>query len=81
MSKPRVSAKARRRAAAARIADRLLTVGLMRGTRLAIVVSIPDDALLEGRGSEREIGGWAERGLVDLLEAELRPGQRRRADR
>lgn len=79
---PRVSAKARRLEQAQRIARHLFTGGTgSHATRLALMVQVPDDPLLDGRPSEREIGGWCEPAVVRLLEAELRPGQRRRTAR
>lgn len=79
--KPRVTAKARRRAHAQRIARRLFTGGTgSRATRLVLMVEFHPDGD-ERITRERELGGWCERAVVDLLEAELRPGQRRRAAR
>jgi hypothetical protein len=79
---PRISAKARRQALAARIARELFTGGTgSHATRLVLMVPVPDDTLLDGKQSEREIGGWCETSAADVIEAHLRPGQRRRAAR
>jgi hypothetical protein len=79
---PRVSAKARRQALAARIARELFTGGTgHHATRLALMVPVPDDTLLDGKPSERAVGGWGEKAAAAVIEAHLRPGQRRRRAR
>jgi hypothetical protein len=76
---PRTSAKARRRALAARIVSYLFQAGGRRGTRLVIVDESAAPARVDPLASD--LGGWCERALVDIIESHLRPGQRRRADR
>lgn len=70
---PRTTAKARRLAHAARIIDELLRGG---GTRLVIVDESAGPVVVSP--PDRDLGGWGRPALVRILEAELRPGQRRR---
>jgi hypothetical protein len=76
---PRTTAKARRRALAARIVSYLLHASSRRGTRLVVVDESAGPAKVEPLA--RDLGGWCESALIDVIEAHLRPGQRRRADR
>jgi hypothetical protein len=72
---PRVGAKARRRAHARRIARHLFEGSTgSRATRLVLVLERPGLMTID-------LGGWCEQAVAELLEAELRPGQRRRAAR
>jgi len=77
---PRVSAKARRQALAARIARELFTGGTGgHASRLSMMVEgEPALRASAGKMSSFDIGGWNEKAVAAVIEPMLRPGVRRR---